>query len=166
MFSTKVGTLPHPHCSADDSSLPETPRQEFLSPENPRLRFEVSNRWSRKYGDTVHQVFIRSSLCCRFLKFLSIHLPGQVIISCLLFYILHKFTLTDVTYFSMTCCYVPFQDPVLCIISVISVSLVKPSVMLLLFVGNYKGYVFELASSGIMVTEILSVDQQATHQCL
>ncbi|XP_021941113.1 phospholipase DDHD1-like isoform X2 [Zootermopsis nevadensis] len=39
----QVGTLPHPHCSADDSSLPETPRQEFLSPENPRLRFEIDN---------------------------------------------------------------------------------------------------------------------------
>jgi hypothetical protein len=43
MFSTKVGTFPHPACSGEDSSLPETPKQEFLSPENSRLRFEVSN---------------------------------------------------------------------------------------------------------------------------
>jgi hypothetical protein len=43
MFYTKVGTSAYPACGVEDSSLPETPRQEFLSPENSRLQFEVSN---------------------------------------------------------------------------------------------------------------------------
>ena len=43
MFSTQVGTFPHSTQSGGDSSLPGTPKQELLSPNNSCLQFQVSN---------------------------------------------------------------------------------------------------------------------------
>jgi len=43
MFSTQVGTFSRFTQSGGDSSLPGTPKQELLSPNNSCLQFQVSN---------------------------------------------------------------------------------------------------------------------------
>jgi hypothetical protein len=43
MFSTQVGNVSHSNQSGGDSSLPGTPKQELLSPNNSCLQFQVSS---------------------------------------------------------------------------------------------------------------------------